>query len=124
MRIVSSQIPMNGRCGTEINVWTQIIFAVFAIVTVTAWNTRFNSNTIANFEMFYRLADLVYNARWLVANDHWFVYNEITDTTVHQVMNIGPTNAHRIDAQQHLIVFDGWNWTLFLVERNGKRLKF
>jgi len=52
MSVVSAKASINGWSGTEDNVFAKIVLSRFAVVTISAWNTGFNCDTVSNLKIF------------------------------------------------------------------------
>jgi len=90
----TSQRTVDGRSGQELNIRAQVIFSAAAKIAITARNTRFDSDAIANFKMSNAFAKLFNYTRALVAQNEGTFNFEGTAFSVREVVNIRATNTN------------------------------
>lgn len=66
------------------------------------------------FQILHVLADRLYDTAGLVPAHHWLFQNEVTDSAVSQIVDVGSANSDVSHFQKYFVISRGRNFSLFL----------
>ena len=87
---------INRWCCKEYNIRTQIIFSFLTEFTVSAGFSRFQCNSVANFQMCYIFSYFYHNAPRFMSQYKWRLNHIISDCPCLIIMKIGTADSYII----------------------------
>lgn len=120
MFVVAGQISIVGRCGTENHIIAEIIFSLLAKITTKTRLAWLDCDTITRNQILYILSNLGNDASTFVSDNHGLLQNEVSNSTMRQIMDIRSTNANTVHGNQNLCgyQFAGLHCRLLIVFPN------
>lgn len=112
--VVFRQRAVVGRRRCKRHVGTEVVHALLAAHAAPTGDAGLERDRVADFERLYCIADAVYDAGGLVAEDHGGLDDELADFAVCPVVYIGAADAGEFDLDEDIVGgFQGWDGSVF-----------
>jgi hypothetical protein len=91
------------RSSSKDRVGAEVVRAATAIVTMSAWNARFDSNTVAKLDIFDGGTDLNDDSSALVPKSDWRCEYKIADPSSLPVVDVAHADPGLSDLNDHIV---------------------